>query len=148
MSGHSHHRHNLAELTDRLRRDDRRVTGPRQLILDLLRNEAHPLSAREIHTSIEADCNLATVYRALRMLEEMALVKRFNFGDGTARFELLGRDDDGHHHHLICRECKTVVEITDCFPHALEQRIADQHGFRQVTHQLEFFGICQVCQAA
>lgn len=146
MPCHTHHRRDLAELADRLRRDDRRVTGPRQLILDLLRHETHPLSARDIHSAIEADCNLATVYRALRLLEEMELVKRFNFGDGTARFELLGRDDDGHHHHLICRECKTVVEISDCFPHALEQRIARQHGFRQVTHQLEFFGVCEACQ--
>lgn len=147
MPCHTHHRHDLTELADRLRREDRRVTGPRQWILDLLRNEEHPLSAREIHSNLETDCNLATVYRALRLLEEMNWVKRFNFGDGTARFELLGRDDDGHHHHLICRECKIVVEIADCFPHALEQRIAARHGFQEVTHQLEFFGVCQACQA-
>lgn len=53
----------------------------------------------------------------MRLFEEMELVKRFNFGDGTARLELLGRDDD-HHHPLICRERKTVVEISDCFPRA------------------------------
>ena len=80
MSGHSHSRPALAELTARLRQRDRRITGPRQLVLDLLRQEEHPLSVRQIHEQL--DCDLATVYRSLRLLEEMAMVKRFDFGDG------------------------------------------------------------------
>ncbi|MGY8650713.1 MAG: Fur family transcriptional regulator, partial [Verrucomicrobiia bacterium] len=120
--------------------------GPRQLILDVLRREEHPLTTRQIHEQL--DCDLATVYRSLRLLEEMAMVKRFDFGDGTARFELLGQNDDGHHHHLVCRECSTVVEIGECFSGNLESRIARQHGFASVSHRLEFFGLCPECQAA
>lgn len=143
---HSHARQNLAELTERLRQGARRITGPRQLILDVLRQEEHPLTAAEIHAQM--DCDLATVYRSLRLLEEMAMVKRFDFGDGTARFELLGQGDDGHHHHLVCRECSAVVEIEECFSGNFEQRIANAHGFSGVSHRLEFFGVCPKCQAA
>jgi len=50
-------------------------------------------------------CDLATVYRSLRLLEQMGMVKRFDFGDGTARFELLEEGDDGHHHHLVWTRC-------------------------------------------
>ncbi len=146
MPVHSHPRQNLAELTARLRQGARRITGPRQLILNVMRQEEHPLTAGQIHRQL--DCDLATVYRSLRLLEEMAMVKRFDFGDGTARFELLGRNDDGHHHHLVCRECTTVVEIGECFPGNLETRIAQQHGFAAVSHRLEFFGLCPDCQAA
>lgn len=138
----------LTDLTNRLRRDDHRVTGPRQWILDVLRKEPHPLSARELHERLQGSCNLATVYRSLKLLETKQMVKRFDFGDHTTRFELVGDHDDGHHHHLICRECRTVVEIEDCFPHTLEDRIAARHGFRNVSHQLEFFGLCPSCQAA
>ena len=145
MTSHTHPRQNLADLTARLRQNAQRITGPRQLILEVLRRENHPLTARQIHKQL--DCDLATVYRSLRMLEEMAMVKRFDFGDGTARFELLGQNDDGHHHHLVCRECSTVVEIDECFPESFEQRIARQHGFAGVSHRLEFFGLCPVCQA-
>jgi Fur family ferric uptake transcriptional regulator len=114
------------------------------LILEVLRREDHPLTARQIHGHL--DCDLATVYRSLRLLEEMAMVKRFDFGDGTARFELLGQNDDGHHHHLVCRECSTVVEIGECFSEIFEQRIAREHGFAGVSHRLEFFGLCPNCQ--
>ena len=142
------HQQDLYELANRLRENNRRVTGPRQLILDLLRREKHPVSVSEIHEKLSELCNLATVYRSMRLLEAMQMVKRFNFGDGSARYELLGRDDDGHHHHLICNECKKVVEINDCFPNTLEEHIAHRHNFRDVTHQLEFFGICPSCQPA
>ena len=144
MSRHSHSRPDLPELTSRLRQRDRRITGPRQLILDLLRQEEHPLSARQIHEQLA--CDLATVYRAMHMLESIEMVKRFDFGDGTSRFELIGDGDDGHHHHLICRQCSSVVEIDECFPVALERKIARQNGFIRTTHKLEFFGVCPECQ--
>lgn len=142
------HQQNLSELSKRLREKNRRITGPRQFILNLLRLEKHPVCAREIHEKLGDLCNLATVYRSLRLLESMQMVKRFDFGDGSARYELLGCDDDGHHHHLICHECRKVVEISDCFPQAFEELIAHRHNFRNVTHQLEFFGICPSCQPA
>jgi len=30
----------------------------------------------------------------------MGLVRRYDFGDGAARFELSPEEGDGHHHHL------------------------------------------------
>ena len=65
------HQQDLYELASRLRENNRRVTGPRQLILDLLRREKHPVSAREIHEKLSELCNLATVYRSMRLLEAM-----------------------------------------------------------------------------
>jgi Fur family ferric uptake transcriptional regulator len=137
----------VPELAERLRRKSRKVTGPRQAILGILRRHPHPLSIREIFSELGAgDCDLATVYRSMHLLEQMGMVKRFHFGRGGARFELLEEGDDGHHHHLVCVECSQVVEIEDCFPTELEQRIARRNGFKAVTHNLEFFGVCPGCQ--
>jgi len=137
----------LADLTERLRARARRVTGQRQAILGLLRQQRHPLSNKEILAALPAgDCNLATVYRAMHLLESLGMVKRFDFGDGVARFELVREDDQGHHHHLICTRCSAVVEIAGCFPLEWEQQIAAQNGFKFITHKLEFFGLCPACQ--
>lgn len=137
----------LPDLTARLRRKSRKITGPRQAILDLLRRQRHPLSIKEIFAALPAgDCDLATVYRSMNLLESMGMVKRFDLGEGGARFELLAEGDDGHHHHLVCTRCAEVVEIEDCFPRELEQRIASRNGFKAVTHKLEFFGVCPRCQ--
>src|SRR5207244_3041796 len=106
-----------------------------------------PLSIKEIYAELPAgDCDLATVYRSIHLLESMKMVKRFDLGDGGARFELLAEGDDGHHHHLVCTRCSDVIEIEECFPAALESMIASRSGFKAVTHKLEFFGICPECQ--
>ena len=137
----------VSELAARLRRQSRKVTGPRQAILGILRRHPHPLSIREIFSELgSGDCDLATVYRSMHLLEEMGMVKRFHFGRGGARFELLEEGDDGHHHHLVCVQCSQVVEIEDCFPTELEQRIARRNGFKSVTHHLEYFGVSPGCQ--
>jgi len=93
----------------------------------------------------QGECNLATIYRSLHLLEKMALVKRFDFGDGIARFELTQEEGTAHHHHLICTRCFAIVEIEACFPEEFETRIAKTYGYHGVTHKLEFFGICPRC---
>lgn len=141
------HRPELPELAERLRRHSRRITGPRQTILELLRSQPHPISAKQIFAALPGrDCDLATVYRSLHMLERMGMVKRFDLGDKVARYELLAEGDDGHHHHLVCTRCSEVVEIGECLMHDLDQRIAARNGFKAVTHKLEFFGVCPACQ--
>jgi Fur family ferric uptake transcriptional regulator len=137
----------LLDLTERLRRQSRRVTGPRLAILEVLRGKSRPLSIKELFSAIAGEgCDLATVYRSIHLLERMGMVKRFDLGVGGARFELLEEGDDGHHHHLVCVECSAVVELRECFPEELERRIAHANGFKRVTHRLEFFGICPRCQ--
>ena len=144
---HAHPKQELSSLTGRLRRESRRITGPRAAILEILRQHPHPLTNREIFAELPAgECDLATIYRAVQMLEKLGMVKRFDFGDGAARFELVGEGDDGHHHHLICTQCAKVVEIEECFPEEIERRIAEQNGFHAVTHRLEFFGVCPDCR--
>jgi Fur family transcriptional regulator, ferric uptake regulator len=144
---HAHQPPELSALTGRLRRGSHKITGPRAAVLEILRKHPHPLTNKEIFAELpKGECDLATIYRAMQLLEKLGMVKRFDFGDGVARFELVGEGDDGHHHHLICTHCAEVVEIGECFPTEIEQRIANQNGFRSVTHRLEFFGVCPACQ--
>jgi Fur family transcriptional regulator, ferric uptake regulator len=149
--GHSPKRsaEKLVDLTERLRRESRKVTGPRQAILELLRCQSHPLAIREIFAALPAGIiDLATIYRSMHLLEQMRMVKRFDFGDGAARFELVPGGEDGHHHHLVCTRCSVVLEIEECFPERVEKNLAKRSGFQSITHRLEFFGLCPKCQIA
>jgi Fur family ferric uptake transcriptional regulator len=144
---HKHCPPGLPQLADRLRRKSHRLTGPREAILRVLRDSAHPLTNKEILAGLSAErCDLTTVYRSMHLLEQMGMVKRFDFGDGVARFELIGEGEDGHHHHLICTNCSEVVEIEECLLQGIEEKIATRNGFKAVTHKLEFFGVCPRCQ--
>jgi len=145
--GHQH-TEDISAATDRLRSRDHRITGPRRAILEVLGKHRHPMTNKEILAALaKQECDLATVYRSIHLLQKMGLVQRYDFGDGTARFELVMDKAHRHHHHLVCTSCSKVVEITDCFPEELEQTIAARNGFKSISHRLEFFGLCPDCHA-
>src|SRR5688572_27444266 len=95
---HRHgHRADLVALKDSLRKGTRKVTGARLAILEVLRRHPHPLANKQIFAALPKDtCDLATVYRSIQMLEKLGIVKRFDFGDGTARFEMACSDEECH----------------------------------------------------
>ena len=139
--------HEMSALTGRLRRESLKITGPRAAILAILSASPSPLTNKQILAAMPiGQCDLATVYRSMHLLEKMRMVKRCHFHDGSARFELIAEGDDGHHHHLICTRCAQVVEIQECFPVELEKQIATENGYENVTHKLEFFGVCPACR--
>lgn len=146
--GHKRHRSpSESELTEQLRGSAQRITGQRKAILEVLRKHPHPMTNKQIRSAMTGGgCDLTTIYRSMKLLEEAGLVERFDFGDGVARFELAGHHSTDHHHHLICRNCDDVVEIEDCFVTELQERISKEHGYSEVTHKLEFFGLCPQCQ--
>jgi Fur family transcriptional regulator, ferric uptake regulator len=134
----------LHRALDILRESGQRVTGPRRAILGLLTAEHGPFTAEEVHRRLsQGECDLVTVYRTLTALEEIELVRRCDFGDGSYRYEF--NTADHHHHHIVCRGCRSVHVLDVCVADALE-RIARQLGYAQVTHTLEVFGICPKCQ--
>ncbi len=150
--GHSHsHDHksraDLHDLTQQLRDNAQKITGPRHAILNVLRDNQRPMTNKEIHHHLpEGICDLATVYRSIHMLIKMGMVTRYDFGDGVARFGLNGPEHDGHHHHLVCNQCAKIIELDECIQHELDETIARKHGFAEVSHKLEFFGVCPACQ--
>lgn len=129
-----------------LRDNNHRVTEPRKAILSILTKEHGPFTAEEVHRRMEkGSCDLVTVYRSLAAMEEINVVRRCDFGDGSYRYEI--NTGDHHHHHIICRTCHSVQTLDLCVADGLE-RIARQMGYSKVTHTLEIFGFCPKCQAA
>ncbi len=118
-----------------------KVTVPRLKILELLESSAsRHLTAEGVYKQlIEAneDIGLATVYRVLTQFEAAGLVKRNNFEDGHAVFEL---DDGSHHDHLVCVESGEVVEFYDEIIEERQKIIAAEHGFELVEHSMTLYG--------
>ncbi len=132
-----------SQMETRLRQLGLKVTQPRMALLARL-NEGHgPFSPEELHGQLDpALCDLVTVYRSLSTFEELGLVRRCNFGDGKARYEL--QDGNHHHHHLVCRKCGAVKELEKCVLDTLESSFKAS-GYQDISHSLEFFGTCPTC---
>jgi Fe2+ or Zn2+ uptake regulation protein len=121
-----------------------RVTAPRLEILSILKSSTKPLTISEIHSHIrKTKTDLATVYRTLNLFTELKIVTEIDFKDDFKRYELIF--DRHHHHHIVCKECGRVENVEACVLGELEKMLA-RKGYTDVTHSLEFFGVCEKCR--
>jgi Fur family ferric uptake transcriptional regulator len=121
-----------------------RCTQPRVKLLKSLIAEHGPFSVEELsRLSGSPRLDRVTVYRCLTAFEEIGLVRRCEFGDGISRYEFsMG---DHHHHHVVCRKCRKTQTLDQCFPRALLTQV-ESLGFSDISHTLEFFGVCKSCR--
>lgn len=117
-----------------------RLTRPRRIIIGILsESQSHP-DAREIYQKAlgkDPSISLATVYRTMKLLEELGAVHRHAFDGGPARFETA---DGGHHDHLIDLDTGKVIEFHSETIERLQQQIADELGYDIEHHRLELYG--------
>lgn len=127
-----------------------RLTGPRRAVFESLAASREPRSIPEIHRSVgEARANLVSVYRTVKLLCEIGLVRATDTSQGRRRYEL-AEPFTAHHHHLICRECGQIEDLEGCLLEAgvlarLGRRVRQSHRFRVTGHELHFFGTCRRC---
>jgi len=97
------------------------------------------MSAEDVYKALmesNEDVGLATVYRVLTQFEAAGLVVRHNFDGGHAVFELA---DGGHHDHMVDLDTNEVIEFTSPEIEALQHKIAEEHGFDLVDHNLVLY---------
>ena len=124
-----------------------RVTRQRQILFEVLAEEANPMSAEQIHfrlKSREVEINLSTVYRALEQFVGKGLVLKTSFAEETKSLYSINTHE--HHHHLICSSCKEIVIISGCPVEAYVMEVERSSGYRMEGHKLEIYGICPKCQ--
>jgi len=128
----------------RLKTAGLRITQPRIAILEALIQRSSPVSIEQIHNDLISDsCDLVTVYRCLAVFEELGLVRRCFFHNGASLYEI--NLNDSHHYHVVCRSCGKVERIDISITDSVERMLRDR-GYAQVTHMVEFFGVCPACQ--
>ncbi|MFD2757592.1 Fur family transcriptional regulator [Gulosibacter faecalis] len=126
----------------------RRNTRQREAIRDALAAEPAFVSAQDLHHKLRQageKIGLATVYRGLAQLAEDGEADTMLAADGE-RYRACGTEQ--HHHHLVCRNCGRTVEVEAPEVEAWAARVAEEHGFTAITHDLEVFGLCAECAAA
>jgi len=102
-------------------------------------------TAQELHALLRARgerVGLTTVYRALQTMADAGEVDVTRTPTGEQLFRQCSR---GHHHHLVCRGCGRTVEVAGPTVEHWADRIADEHGFVDISHTLEIFGTCPAC---
>jgi Fur family ferric uptake transcriptional regulator len=118
------------------------TTTQREAIVDQFLRATDHISIDELLARVRKRHNkvgYATVYRTLKLLVDSGLAIERQFGDGQARYEVVG----DHHDHLICAKCGLILEFEDDEIEHIQDRIAQRlGGFTVIRHRHELYALC------
>ena len=118
-----------------------RMTDQRRTIATILDSVIDHPDVEELHrriNKVDKSISLATVYRTVKLFEELGILEKLEFGDGRARYEDADRE---HHDHLINVQNGEVIEFINSDIEKLQEKIAQELGFKLLGHKLELYGI-------
>lgn len=118
-----------------------KLTENRRIIARVISESIDHPDVEEVYqraSKINAKIGIATVYRAVKMFEELGVIAKHDFQDkGRARYEKIEGED--HHDHLVDITTDEVHEFFDEELEKLKKNIALKKGFELVGHRLELY---------
>jgi Fur family ferric uptake transcriptional regulator len=117
------------------------MTDQRRTIATILDSVIDHPDVEELYgriNKVDKSISLATVYRTFKLFEELGILEKLEFGDGRARYEDADRE---HHDHLINVQNGEVIEFVNSDIEKLQEKIAQELGFKLLGHKLELYGV-------
>ncbi|MEP1125614.1 MAG: Fur family transcriptional regulator [Ilumatobacter sp.] len=132
-----------------LRERGERVTTARRGVLAILASTTEHLSAERIYDEVvdrAPDVHRATVYRTLDSLVNVGVVAHVHLPHGPAAYHLL---DSGArpHIHLVCRECKSVIDTSADLLDGAAASVLETIGFELDPDHVALTGWCAHCRS-
>lgn len=134
-----------SNVSDALRLAGLQVTAQRLAVYQAVKTSPHAM-ADDICDRVRSDIGAISrqaVYDALNVMSEHGLVRRIQPAGSAARYE----DRVDNHHHLVCRNCGSMVDI-DCATGKAPCLQADNdHGYQIDEAEVIYWGACPDCQS-
>tara|TARA_B100001123_G_C15318334_1_gene1027008 strand:+ start:2719 stop:3135 length:417 start_codon:yes stop_codon:yes gene_type:complete len=128
-------------LEERCKEKGVKLTDQRKLIAKIMSDARDHPNVDELYkrvSSIDSKISIATVYRTVKLFEEVGIITKHEFKGKKARYEEL---PDNHHDHLIDVQSGEVFEFVDEEIEKLQKKVADKLGYQLVDHKLELYGV-------
>ena len=118
-----------------------KLTDQRKIIAQVMSDSSDHPDVDELYkrvSKIDSKISIATVYRTVKLFEEVGILAKHDFRSGKARYEELS---EGHHDHLIDIKTGEIIEFVDEDIEKLQKKVAEKYGYDLVDHKLELYGV-------
>ena len=118
-----------------------KLTDQRRIIAKIMSESNDHPDVDELYNrviKIDSKISIATVYRTVKLFEELGILTKHDFKGGKARYEKIS---EGHHDHLIDIKTGEIIEFLDEEIENLQNKVAAKYGYKLVDHKLELYGI-------
>ncbi len=127
-----------------LRADGLKMTDQRRQMVRAALDQKGHFTAEDLYQRLIDEgetVSMATVYRGLRLLEEAGILEGHDFADGQRRYERALKRE--HHDHMVCVDCRAVIEFRNEEIERQQEKVAEQEGFEIEGHNLTLYVRCR-----
>jgi Fe2+ or Zn2+ uptake regulation protein len=132
-------------LDNKIKQRGLRMTKQRAIILEILTEIKGHLRVEEIYLRVHKripHISFGTVYRSLKLLEELGFVKEITFGKHYSLYD----SKISPHHHFTCSICEQIMDTDELTPLPVGKIMVDGLYLEVKGFRLDFYGICDKCQ--
>ena len=136
---------NPTAVREHLRRAGMRWTPQRRLILEVIEaTDGHVTGSELVDRcrALDPETTPSTVYRTLRVLEDLGVVQHAHGRDGREEFHVRPAQSHGHLH---CSSCGQSWEIAPADAAVMVRAMRDRVGFQVDLSHLSIGGRCAAC---
>lgn len=129
---------------ERLQEEGLKSTKQRDLIVERFLILDKHISADELLEDVRTQqprIGYATVYRTLKLLVELGFAVPKDFGDGQTRYDPI-HNQDPQHDHLICIDCRKILEFNDDRLNERIQAIVADMNYSVRRKKIELYAEC------
>lgn len=122
-------------------------TKEREILLKELEILTDHFNAENLHARLTRKglkVSKPTIYRTLKLLEKLRLIKRFDIRKNCFYYESVFHKGD--HGHLICEKCGKIVDFSMGDVDTLKSAIIKKKNFTPGYVSIRVFGLCQSCR--
>ena len=129
-------------IIQRLELRGHRITASRRRVLEALVAAPAHFTVDDV-LRLAPDVGRATVFRTMKLLQDLNVVCRVLMENGSLHYRLSTR---GHHHHLVCRQCGRVEDFSTCDVSSVVEQLTRNTEYEIEGHWLEVYGRCSSCR--
>jgi Fur family peroxide stress response transcriptional regulator len=136
----------IDQFFEKCRQADLSVTPQRLAVYKALVSDDNHPSPDMIYKSVLPDfptISFATVYKILETFEQKGIISKVTSLHNTLRYDPLIE----HHHHIICVNCKKIVDINSKELNDIPIPAEVKKGNRLINYSVHFNVICSDCRS-
>jgi Fur family transcriptional regulator, ferric uptake regulator len=136
----------IEEFRNYLKKSGQRITKERMTLLEYIICHPGHLDADDLYIQMKINgikISRATVYNTLQLLYQLNIITRSDFGELHQHYET--NYGGPQHHHLVCQNCKNVIEIHDDRIEKIVNDISKKQEFSKKNYIFQITGLCKQC---
>lgn len=142
--------YNLDYLKKVISKSGYKVTTQKILILEVMINDSHHLSAKDIHDKLkQKNIGIATIYRSLNLFIELNIIKKIEI-DNITYYEMKIFSKNPFHIHFKCSKCGSIIDINNKDINidyiGIIRKVELEENFEIDDSDIMFKGICDKCK--